>query len=120
MILKLAENGRIHDVRINEGDIFLLPPHVRHSPQRPMAGSVGLVVEGTRRPEDKDAFEWFCFSCGARVHRVEVKVTNLVTDLPPLFQAFYENEKARTCVRCGAIHPGKQPPPGWVHFDFLR
>jgi 3-hydroxyanthranilate 3,4-dioxygenase len=114
MILKIAEGGKIHDVRINEGDIFMLPAHMRHSPQRPMAGSVGLVVESARRTEDVDAFEWFCFGCGALVHRVEVKVTNIVTDLPPLFAAFYADETARTCRQCGTPHPGKQPPAGWA------
>ena len=28
---------------LHEGDIFLLPPHVRHSPQRPEPGSVCTV-----------------------------------------------------------------------------
>jgi 3-hydroxyanthranilate 3,4-dioxygenase len=114
MLLKLAEDGEIHDVVIREGDIFLLPPHIRHSPQRPQVGSVGLVVEGTRRADDSDAFEWFCFGCGACLHRVEVAITNIVTDLPPLFAAFYEDQSARTCRRCGAVHPGKTPPPGWA------
>lgn len=114
MILKLAEDGRIHDVPIREGEIFLLPPHVRHSPQRPQEGSVGLVVESPRPEGAKDGFEWFCFGCGALVHRVEVRVTNIVTDLPPLFAAFYDNPAARTCTACGAIHPGKQAPPGWA------
>lgn len=114
MILKLAENERIHDVRIREGDMFMLPPHVRHSPQRPVPGSVGLVVEGTRRADDKDAFEWFCFNCGARVHRIEVTLKNIVTDLPPLYAAFYADVAARTCARCGTVHPGKEPPAGWV------
>ena len=114
MILKVAENGTIHDVRINEGDIFMLPAHMRHSPQRPMPGSVGLVVESARRADDVDAFEWFCFGCGARVHRVEVKVTNIVKDLPPLFNAFYADDTARTCRSCGTVHPGKQPPAGWA------
>jgi 3-hydroxyanthranilate 3,4-dioxygenase len=30
-----------------------------------------------------------------------------VQDLPPVFTAFYEDEKARTCASCGALHPGK-------------
>jgi 3-hydroxyanthranilate 3,4-dioxygenase len=83
MVLKIAAAGGIADVPIRQGEVLLIPPHTRHSPQRP-AGSLGLVVEGTRRAEDIDAFEWFCFGCGARVHRVEVKLTNIVTDLPPL------------------------------------
>jgi 3-hydroxyanthranilate 3,4-dioxygenase len=114
MVLKIAREGRIEDVVIREGDVYLLPPHTRHSPQRPVPGSVGLVVEGTRRADDRDGFEWFCFNCGALVHRVEVAVKNLVTDLPPLFQAFYADAAKRTCTACGTVHPGKEPPAGWV------
>ena len=107
MLLKLHVDGRIVDQPIREGEVFLLPPHVRHSPQRPVPGSVGLVVEGTRREGDRDGFEWFCFGCGAKVHRVEVAVKDIVKDLPPLFAAFYGDEAARTCANCGAVHPGK-------------
>lgn len=92
---------------IKEGDVLLLPPHIRHSPQRPEPGSIGLVVE-RRRPEGLlDGFEWFCLQCNARVHRVETHVANIVTDLPPLFEAFYASEALRTCSECGAIHPGR-------------
>jgi 3-hydroxyanthranilate 3,4-dioxygenase len=115
MVLKVADKGDFYDVPIREGDVFLLPPHVRHSPQRPQPGSIGLVVEPKRYPDDPlDGFEWFCFACGALVHRVEVKVEHLVRDLPPLYEAFFKNEKARTCKKCGALHPGKTPPAGWV------
>jgi 3-hydroxyanthranilate 3,4-dioxygenase len=114
IILKIAERGRIFDVPIREGEVFLIAPHTRHSPQRPIPGSVGLVVEGTRRPTDLDGFEWYCFGCGALVYRVESQVKNIVTDLPPLFAAFYADQRARTCKSCGIVHPGKEPPPGWV------
>lgn len=113
MVLKVAEGGQIYDIPIREGEVFLLPPHVRHSPQRPVPGSVGLVVEAPRHSRMKDGFEWFCFACGACVHRVDVEVTNIVTDLPPLFDAFYNDEAARTCA-CGAVHPGREPPDGWA------
>jgi len=113
MLLKIVDNGEFYDVPIREGDVFLLPPHVRHSPQRPQAGSVGLVVEAAR-PHAFDAFEWYCFECRALVHRIEVKVAHLVKDLPPLYEAFYADTNARKCKACGAIHPGKKPPSGWV------
>ena len=48
MVLKVGDNGNFYDVPIKEGEVFLLPPHVRHSPQRP-AGSIGLVVEPNRQ-----------------------------------------------------------------------
>jgi 3-hydroxyanthranilate 3,4-dioxygenase len=113
MLLKVVDNGNFYDVPVREGEVFLLPAHVRHSPQRPQEGSVGLVVEAAR-PDELDAFEWYCFDCRALVHRIEVKVEHLVKDLPPLYEAFYADEKARKCKNCGAIHPGKRPPPGWV------
>jgi 3-hydroxyanthranilate 3,4-dioxygenase len=114
MVLKVVDDGRFYDVPIRAGDIFLLPPHVRHSPQRPMAGSVGLVIETRRPPGALDAFEWYCFRCRALVHRAELALASIVRDLPPVFEAFYASEKARTCPACGAVHPGKIPPEGWV------
>lgn len=116
MVLKIADRGKIENVVIREGDVFLLPPHVRHSPQRPVEGSVGLVVEGTRRSTDRDGFEWFCFDCGARVHRVELVINDIVKDLPPLFAAFYDSVQNRTCSQCGSVHPGKEPPAHWAAF----
>jgi 3-hydroxyanthranilate 3,4-dioxygenase len=119
MVLKLHEDGRILDVPIREGEVFMLPAHVRHSPQRPEEGSVGLVVEGTRQEGMLDGFEWYCFNCGARVMRVEVEVKDITKDLPPLFDGFYGNEKARTCGKCGTVHPGRTPPDGWVTAESL-
>lgn len=114
MVLKVVEDGDHYDIPIREGDIFLLPAHVRHSPQRPQQGSVGLVVEPKRLSGDKDGFEWYCFACGALVHRAELVLTSIVTDLPPVFERFYRDEDLRTCPECGALHPGKTPPAGWV------
>jgi len=112
MVLKVVEDRKFYDVPIREGDVFLLPPHVRHSPQRPQ-GSIGLVVEAAR-PGELDAFEWYCFECGTLVHRIEVKVVHLVKDLPPLYESFYRDEAARKCRQCGAVHPGRTPPAGWT------
>ncbi len=105
MVLRILEQGRPSDVPIREGEILLLPGHVRHSPQRPEPGSVGLVVEKIRPPGVNDGFEWYCAACGGLVHRVEVNVKNIVKDLPPLFDAFYAG--ARKCPACGHVHPGK-------------
>ena len=52
MVLKMVDNGRFYDVPVREGEVFLLPAHVRHSPQRPQEGSVGLVVEPKRHAGD--------------------------------------------------------------------
>lgn len=107
MVLRLHEDGRPRDVPIRAGEIFLLPPHVRHSPQRPEPGSVGLVIERQRPPGLLDGFEWFCPLCNARLHRIEVQLQSIVKDLPPLFERFYADTQKRTCQSCGTVHPGK-------------
>ncbi|MBM3573561.1 MAG: 3-hydroxyanthranilate 3,4-dioxygenase [Alphaproteobacteria bacterium] len=107
MVLRVIEDGRPRDVPINQGDILLLPPHVRHSPQRPEPGSVGLVIERTRPKGVRDGFEWYCSACHGLVHRAEVQLKSIVADLPPLFRRFYDSVELRTCPACGTVHPGK-------------
>ena len=95
------------EIPINEGEIFLLPKHMRHSPQR-QGGTLGVVVEMPRPEGALDGFEWYCQKCNQLVHRAEVKLKSLVRDLPPLFEKFYGSETLRKCQHCGAVHPGKQ------------
>jgi 3-hydroxyanthranilate 3,4-dioxygenase len=111
MILRVreGEDQPPRDITIGEGEVFLLPGHVRHSPQRPQPDSVGLVVEYNRPDGAVDGFEWYCDDCHALLHRVEVQLGSIVDDLPPLFEAFYADDEARTCDRCGAYHPGPDP-----------
>ena len=44
VLLKLFDGNEFYDVRIREGDVFLLPAHVRHSPQRPQEGSLAFSL----------------------------------------------------------------------------
>jgi 3-hydroxyanthranilate 3,4-dioxygenase len=108
--LDLRIDGRRERVDLKEGAIFLLPPHVRHSPQRPEADSVCLVIERQRPAGVVDGFEWYCDQpggCGSLVYRVEVQLQSIVTDLPPLFEAYYSSIEKRRCATCGKVHPGK-------------
>lgn len=105
--LNIMDRGKVERVDLREGDIFLLAPHVRHSPQRPEPGSLCLVIE-RRRPDGlRDGFEWYCLSCHHLVHRVEVQLQSIVNDLPPLFERFYGDATLRVCPQCGEVHPGK-------------
>lgn len=108
--LKLWVDGRAERVDLREGDVFLLPPHVRHSPQRPQEGSACLVIERQRAQGFIDGFEWYCEGedgCGHLVYRVEVQLQSIVKDLPPLFEAFYNDPTKRRCPHCGKLHAGK-------------
>ena len=106
IVLRVIEDGQPVDVPIREGEMLLLPPHVRHSPQRP-AGSVGLVVERIRLPGELDAFEWYCEQCNTCHHRREFELADIEKDLPPVFAEYYGDAALRTCGSCGHVNPGK-------------
>lgn len=107
MLLKTMQDGSRVDIPIRAGEILLLPPKVPHSPQR-FADSVGLVVERKRLPDEQDGFMWFCENCDNKLYEEYLHVTDIVGQLPPIFDRFYSSLDNRTCDNCGAV----MPPPG--------
>jgi 3-hydroxyanthranilate 3,4-dioxygenase len=106
IVLKIIEDGQPVDVPIKEGEIFLLPPKVPHSPQR-KADTVGLVIERYRRDGEKDGFMWFCENCNHKLYEEYFDLTDIVKQLPVVMKTFYESEDLRTCKECGTV---MQPP----------
>lgn len=104
--LRVMDGDQVVDIPIREGDIYLLPPKVPHSPQRP-ANTVGLVIERKRNAGEKDGFQWYCEKCGSKLYDEYFKLENIVTQLPPIMERFYQNEANRTCKNCGAV---MEPP----------
>lgn len=100
--LRLMENDKPVDFPICEGEIFLLPPRVPHSPQRP-AGTIGLVIERQRLAHEQDGFVWICSQCGEKLYEEFLHVTNIVTQLPVVFEHFFDSD-ASTCRKCGTKH----------------
>lgn len=100
IVVRVMEKGQPRDLEIREGEIFLMPPKVPHSPMRP-AGSVGLVLERRRRPEELDGFVWFCEGCGNKLYDEFFHLTNIVTQLPPVFDRFFNSIEHSTCKNCG-------------------
>ncbi len=102
MLLKTMEDGKRVSIQIKEGEIFLLPKNVPHSPQR-FENTVGLVVEYQREEGALDAFQWYCDECDKMIHEVTLDLENIVTQLPPLFEAYWNSLDARTCESCGTV-----------------
>ena len=100
MTLKLIDDGQPRDIHLTAGDIFLLPPHVPHSPRRP-AGGIGLVIERYRRPGEQDGFQWYCEKCNTKLHEAYADVTDIVRQLPVIMDAFWADDTKRTCPSCG-------------------
>jgi 3-hydroxyanthranilate 3,4-dioxygenase len=92
-------------VVVKEGEMFLLPSHVRHSPQRP-EGCVGLVIERYRQPGEIDALEWYSDQ-GELEFRGEFLVANIEQDLANVQRAWKEwsqdpNRRVPTVWRAGS------------------
>jgi 3-hydroxyanthranilate 3,4-dioxygenase len=102
IVLRVVQDGRITDVPIREGELFLLPPEVPHSPRRP-AGTVGIVVERRRSPDELDGFSWYCERCGNRLYMERVPVLNIDTELPAIFARFFSSVQHRTCTVCATV-----------------
>lgn len=102
MTLKVMDNGIPTDIPIRAGEIFLLPPKVPHSPQR-QANSVGLVIERQRRQGELDLFQWYCDDCNAKLYEEAVQLTDIVAQLPPIFERFWISEANRKCGNCGQV-----------------
>ena len=106
IVVKIIEDGKMVDIPIKEGEIFLLPGKVPHSPQRG-PNTIGLVMEVQRRPGMKDGLMWFCEHCDTMLHEQYFDLENIVVQLAEATTAFYENTDLRTCKKCGHV---MEPP----------
>ncbi len=105
MLLKIKDGDAFKDIPIKEGEIFLLPPKTPHSPQR-FENTVGLVIERTRKEDELDGFQWYCEECGNLLYEEFLWVNDIVAQLPPIFDRFWDNMDHRTCKECGEVqHP---------------
>ncbi|MBB43045.1 MAG: 3-hydroxyanthranilate 3,4-dioxygenase [Rhodospirillaceae bacterium] len=105
--LKTVQEKKLVDITINEGDIFLLPPNIPHSPQRPDPESIGMVIERIRPQGITDTFVWYCANCASKIWGKEIFVKNIVKDLPPVFEEYYGNIANGNCQNCGEKNPQK-------------
>tara|TARA_B100000497_G_scaffold122241_1_gene153081 strand:- start:1162 stop:1695 length:534 start_codon:yes stop_codon:yes gene_type:complete len=102
IIVKTQQNGKMVEIPIKEGEMFLLPAKVPHSPIR-SEGSIGLVIERKRNKKDKDGLMWFSDTANALLYEEYFHLTNVEKDFLPVFKRFYSNEKLRTCPKTGEI-----------------
>jgi len=104
MVLRIVDDGERRDITIAEGDMLLLPPRVPHSPQR-FANTVGLVVERKRLPHELDGFVWFCENCDQPLYEESIHVSDIVNQLPEIFERFFGSADNRRCDNCGTVMP---------------
>lgn len=106
------ETGKPHDLILREGDIYLLPAGVPHSPMRPK-DTIGLVIEQKRPAGSEDRLRWYCDECGEVVHEARFTLENIAVDLKRIMEQFWQDDALRTCGACGheVEQPGEAQPP---------
>ena len=102
IILRIQENGKLEEIPLKEGDVFLLPPKVPHNPVR-FENTIGLVIERKRRNNEKDGLLWFCDTCNEKLYEEYFELTDITAQFQNLFNKFYSDKNLRTCKKCGAI-----------------
>ena len=107
IIVKTQQEGKLVQYEIKEGEMFLLPPKVPHSPVR-SEGSIGLVIERKRTSDHKDGLMWFSDKANALLYEEYFQLTDVEKDFLPVFKRFYGNEKLRTCPKTGEIMEAEQ------------
>lgn len=96
-------NGEAVKVPIKEGEMFLLPACIPHSPGRSSEG-VGLVIERKRKGTNyKDGLLWYCEKCNHKLHETYFPSDNIETDFLAKFKEYYGSEELRTCKACGHV-----------------
>lgn len=100
--LKIIDEGIPREIEIKEGEIFLLPARVPHSPRRP-ANTIGIVIERYRKEGEKDGLIWHCENCGNKLYEEYAQINDIVAQLPPIMERFWSNPSHTTCQKCGTV-----------------
>ena len=102
IIVKTQQQGKLVQYEIKEGEMFLLPEKIPHSPVR-SEGSIGLVIERKRTSQHKDGLMWFSDTANELLYEEYFQLTNVEKDFLPVFKRFYSDEKLRTCPKTGEV-----------------
>ena len=98
----VQEEGEKKEIKIREGELFLLPSRVPHQPVRP-ADTVGLVIERKRAKTEQDGLLWFCSKCNHKLFEKYFVLESIERDFIPVFREFNTSETLRTCKNCGHV-----------------
>jgi 3-hydroxyanthranilate 3,4-dioxygenase len=56
-------------------------------------------------PDEQDGFMWFCEQCGHKLYEEYLHVSDIVAQLPPIFDRFYGDPAHLRCEACGHEMP---------------
>ncbi|GFR00457.1 3-hydroxyanthranilate 3,4-dioxygenase, partial [Trichonephila clavata] len=94
MRLVVAERGQFRDIRIREGEVFLLPARIPHSPQR-ISDTLGLVIERERSSQELDCLRYYVDDSDEILYEKWFHCENL-EKLGPLIKEYFNSEAYKT------------------------
>ena len=92
--VRIREGDQIVDHLVREGETFFIPPNVPHAPVRP--------------PGEHEHVIFYCDNCGALVEDIDFDCGDIVQHFSQAMLDFWNDDKRRTCKKCGT----KVPQPG--------
>ncbi|XP_069810946.1 3-hydroxyanthranilate 3,4-dioxygenase [Dendropsophus ebraccatus] len=95
MCLKIIENGEHKDIHIKEGEMFLLPARIPHSPQR-FAHTVGLVFERRRSEAEKDGLRYYVDNSTEVLFEKWFHCEDLGVQLAPIINEYFNSKQYKT------------------------
>lgn len=124
MILQIAlPDNMLLPIVIREGQTFLLPARVPHSPRRmpdsfgiaekclefAKAKCIGIVIERQRGCDELDQLRWYCGSCSTPIYEAALHCTDLETQLEPVITSFLSQPELKRCPKCGSVDCDPRP-----------
>jgi 3-hydroxyanthranilate 3,4-dioxygenase len=100
-------SGKRELMTLKQGEMFLLPANIPHSPRRTV-GSWTLVIERKRRPDEVDRWVWFCEKCDNKLYEAAPRSGEGPNDktnssVEETNKRFKTDLALSTCKRCGEI-----------------
>ena len=99
IFLRVIEEGKVREIPIRAGEVFLLPAGLPHSPQR-SSGSLGLVVEKRRQSHERDGLQWYCSKCHHKLYEEFFYLQDIETQFAGVFERYYDSNHS-VCNQCG-------------------
>jgi 3-hydroxyanthranilate 3,4-dioxygenase len=98
------DNQRRQILRICEGEIFVCPGNVPHSPRRG-DNTWGLVIERRRKAHEEEKFVWYCEKCDGEVLSKGLVQGGIAEQVTRIYEKFNADAGSRTCNKCGYVFP---------------
>ncbi|XP_064402555.1 3-hydroxyanthranilate 3,4-dioxygenase-like [Halichondria panicea] len=112
MCLKVVEKDAHKNVHIRQGECYLHPSRIPHSPQR-LNNTVGLVIERDRSKDETDGLRYYIDGTTDPLWEEWFYCYDLGTQLGPVIKKYFASDEHKT----GRPPPGKVFPKPPVDID---